>query len=70
MFEFFNQVVGFFSSLFNYVSGIVESLFHAAVFLGNSIRFPTNLAGYMPSILSTAISCFFAVYALKFIAGK
>lgn len=70
MFTFFSNVWGAISTALEFLEGIVITSFKSLEFLSKSFSFPMELAGYMPSILGTAVTCFFAVYALKFVAGK
>lgn len=70
MFDFFDKILGFIETVFTFFLNLVQSLIQAVVFLGSSSSFVLSLIGFMPTIIGTAITCFFAVYVIKFLIGR
>lgn len=70
MFDFFEKVLGFIETVFEFFINLVESLFMALEVLAKSIVFPLELAGLMPSIIGSAMTIVVSLAVVKFIVGR
>lgn len=70
MFDFFNQVLGFIQTVFDFFISLVESLILGISLLVSSIDLPLLLVGYVPPILGSAIVVCFSIYIIKFLIGR
>lgn len=70
MFDFFEQVLGFIESFFEFFVNFCESLFTALGVLLSSITFPLVLSGYLPSILGSCVVILTSLAVVKFIVGR
>ena len=70
MIDFFEKVLGFFESFFEFFLNIVESLFAGIAVLSTSLTLPYFLIGYLPAILGSAMLIIIALAIIKFIIGR
>lgn len=70
MFDFFEKVLGFIETVFEFFINLVESLFMALEVLAKSIVFPLELSGLMPSIIGSAMVIVVSLAVVKFIVGR
>lgn len=70
MFDFFEKVLGFIETVFEFFINLVESLFMALEVLSKSIVFPLELAGLMPSVIGSAMVIVVSLAVVKFIVGR
>lgn len=70
MFDFFGEILGFVSSVFQFFVNLVESLIQAVVFMASGVGFATAIVPFMPSIIGTAIVIFLAIFVIKFLIGR
>lgn len=70
MFDFFNQVIGYIETAFNFLLNLIESLLQAIGFLVSSIPFVMAIVPYMPAIIGSCIVMALSVAVIKFIIGR
>lgn len=70
MFEFFDQILGFIETLWNFVLSFVEALFLAISALISSLSLPLAAINYLPGILAASVALFISVYVVKFLIGR
>ncbi len=70
MFDFFNQIVGFFEMIGTMIVNFVNSLI---MILGTVVQIPTivaEMAFFLPAIIFTGVSITIAFAVIKFIVGR
>lgn len=70
MLEFFDQIIGFIESVFQFLINIVESLILLIAVIPGAIALPLTLAGYLPGIIATAVMSIVAIGVAKLIVGR
>ena len=70
MFDFFNKVIGFIETVFEFFINLVESLFMALQVLVEAIRVPIFLSGFLPAVLGSALIVVVSLAVVKFIVGR
>lgn len=70
MFDFFEKILGYVESAFDFFLSFIENLFNALGLLESSILFPVFLAGYLPNILGSCVVIVTAVAVVKFLIGR
>ena len=70
MFDFFEKVLGYIQSFFDYFVSFLESLITALNVLINSIAFPLQLSSMLPAVLGSCVVIVVAIAVAKFIAGR
>ena len=70
MFDFFEKILGFIETVFEFFINLVESLFMAIEVLAKAVVFPIELSGLMPSILGSAMLIVVSLAVVKFIVGR
>lgn len=70
MFDFFNQVIGFIESIWQFFLNIINSLIMAVETLARAVSLPLELIAYVPSILGSAITLVVSLSIVKFIVGR
>lgn len=67
MFDFFGKIAGYADMLWNFFINSINMTISAVGFLLTSMGLPGVIAPFMPTIIGTAITCFLAIYLIKFI---
>ena len=70
MFKFFDQVLGFFETLFSFFLNFIESLLMALAVIAESIIYTPVLVGLVPAVVGSAVTIGIAIYVVKFIIGR
>lgn len=70
MFDFFNQIIGYVETAFNFLLNFIESLITAVVFVTNSSTVVLGMAGFMPNIIGTCLVIVIAISIIKFLIGR
>ena len=70
MFDFFEKILGFIETVFEFFINLVESLFMALEVLTKAVVFPIELSGLMPSIIGSAMLIVVSLSVVKFIVGR
>lgn len=70
MFDFFDKILGFIESAWQFVINIINSLVIALETLTQSVTLPLKLVAYVPGILGSAITIVVSLAIVKFIVGR
>lgn len=70
MFDFFNTIVGYIETIWNFFWGLVQSLLMAIKFLITGTDAVLYLVGFLPAVIGGAVVVFFFIYVLKFLIGR
>lgn len=70
MFDFFEKILGFVQTLFNFVLNIINSLIMALQMVVSVVTVPTFISTFLPPVLCSAVLIFTAIYVVKFIIGR
>ncbi len=71
MIEFFNSVIGFFETAFQFFVNLIESLLLAINMLIKAVPLILSVGMlYMPAIIATSVMVVCAVSVVKFIIGR
>lgn len=70
MFDFFDKVIGFIESLFQFVINIINSLIIAVETLTRAVTLPLELVAYLPGILGSAVTIVISLSIVKFLVGR
>lgn len=70
MFDFFDQILGFIESVWQFVINIINSLVIALETLTTAVRLPLELVAYVPGILGSSIVVVVSLAIVKFIVGR
>lgn len=67
MFDFFSKILGYAEMMWSFFINSINMCISALGFLLSSLGMPNVIAPFMPTIIGTAITCFVAVYLIKFL---
>ena len=70
MFDFFNQVLGFFEAIWEFFLQLLDTLLVSIQLLGQAIVFPIELVGFLPALFGTGLLITIAICVIKFILGR
>ena len=70
MFDFFNQIIGFIETVFEFFINFLESLQRLFELVVKGIAVPIELLGLLPSFLGSALLVFIVVGIIKFIVAR
>lgn len=70
MFEFFDQVLSFLTSVYTFFVNMIENLILLFEMVGLAISLPPQLVGYMPPFIGTAVLLAVAIWVVKLIVGR
>lgn len=70
MLDFFNTIVGYVETIWNFFWGLCQSLLMAIKFLLTGTDAVLYLVGFLPVVIGGAVVVFFFIYILKFIIGR
>ena len=70
MFDFFEKVLGFFDTIFNFFINLIESYLMAINVVAESIRLPIFLSGFLPAFLGAALLIVISLSVIKLIVGR
>lgn len=70
MFDFFNQIIGYVETAFDFLLNFIESLITAVVFVSNSSAVVLSMAGFMPNIIGTCLVIVVSISIIKFLIGR
>lgn len=70
MFDFFEKVLGFIQTVFDFFINLIKSLLMAFNVLAEAIRVPIYLSGFLPAILGAALLVVVSLAVIKFIVGR
>lgn len=70
MFDFFNQIIGYVETAFDFLLNFIESLITAVVFVSNSSAVVLSMAGFMPTIIGTCLVIVVSISIIKFLIGR
>lgn len=70
MFDFFEKILGYIESAFEFFINFCDSLFQALEVLGNAIVFPGFIAGYLPAIIGSSVVIVTSLAVVKFLVGR
>lgn len=70
MLSFFDQIIGFFVTIWTLISNFVQMLVTFIDVVAQSILVPHNLMVYLPPIIGTAVLIVVAVSIVKLILGR
>lgn len=70
MFDFFDTIVGYLETIWNFIWGLCQSLLMAIKFLLTGTDAVLYLIGFLPVVIGGAVVVFFFIYVLKFIIGR
>ena len=70
MFDFFDQVIGFIESIWQFFLNSINSLIMAVETLARAVYLPLELIAYVPAILGSAITLVVSLSIVKFIVGR
>lgn len=70
MFDFFNHVIGYIESIWQFFINIINSLIMAVETLAKAVSLPLELIAYVPGILGGAITLVVSLSIVKFIVGR
>lgn len=67
MFDFFGKILGYAEMMWSFFINSINMCISALGFLLSALGMPNVIAPFMPMIIGTAITCFVAIYLVKFI---
>lgn len=70
MFDFFEKILGFIESIWQFFINLINSTILAIETLLSSIILPLELASIVPSILGASVSIVVSLAIVKFIVGR
>lgn len=70
MFDFFNQIIGYIETAFNFLLNLIESTIMAAFFVSTSSGVVLSMSYYMPAIIGTCVVITVAIAVIKFLIGR
>ena len=70
MFDFFDTIVGYVETLWNFIWGLGQSLLMAIKFLLTGTDAVLYLVGFLPVVIGGAVVVFFFIHILKFLIGR
>ena len=70
MFDFFEKILGYVESFFEFFVNIAENTFTVLEVLTKAVVFPTELAGIMPNLIGACMLTVVSVSVIKFIIGR
>ena len=70
MFDFFNQIIGYVQTAFEFVLNLIESLIMAIVFVTSSSSVVISMSYFMPAIIGTCVVITVAIAVIKFLIGR
>ena len=70
MFDFFNQIIGYIQTAFDFLLNLIESLIMAVVFVSNSSAVVLSMSAFMPAIIGTCVVITVAIAVVKFLIGR
>ena len=69
MFEFFDQILGFFGAIWDILRNALSSVSLAFELLVVSTSLPSMFVGFVPTVIGSAIILFMAIYTVKFVVS-
>lgn len=70
MFQFFDKIIGFFETAFQFFVNLIDGLISALGLVSSSITVTTMFSGFMPSLILSSFVIVFSISAIKFIVGR
>ncbi|MBQ2858608.1 MAG: hypothetical protein IJA45_01805 [Oscillospiraceae bacterium] len=70
MFDFFNQIIGYVQTAFEFLLNLIESLIMAVVYVTTSSGVVLSMAQFMPAIIGTCVVITVAIAVIKFLIGR
>lgn len=70
MFDFFNQALGFFETIFNFFLNVLDTGVRLIELVLKAFVVPSELIGILPSFIGVSLSIVLAVSIVKFIFGR
>lgn len=70
MFDFFNQIIGYVETAFDFLLNLIESLIMAVVYVTTSSGVVLSMAQFMPAIIGTCVVITVAIAVIKFLIGR
>lgn len=70
MFDFFNQIIGYVETAFDFLLNLIESLIMAVVFVSTSSGVVLSMSAFMPAIIGTCVVIVVAIAVVKFLIGR
>lgn len=70
MFDFFNQIIGYVQTAFEFLLNLIESLIMAVVYVTTSSGVVLSMAQFMPAIIGTCVVITVAIAVVKFLIGR
>lgn len=70
MFEFFNSVMGYIETVFDFLISIVEALISFLGIIPTALALPLALVEYVPLIIGTSITAVLGTQVVKLIIGR
>lgn len=67
MFDFFGKILGYADMMWSFFINSINMCISALGFLLSALGMPNVIAPFMPTIIGTAITCFVAIYLVKFV---
>lgn len=69
MFNFFDTIVDFFDTIWQFITNFITGLINAIVIVTQATSIPLQLLVYVPSFIFTSITIVLAIGVVKLIVG-
>lgn len=70
MFDFFEKILGYVIMAVEFLLQIIESLITALGMVASVVVLPPVIAGYMPTVIASAVMITMSIAVVKFIIGR